>query len=662
MAPSKKISPSKNKEYCKRYREKNSEKAKEADRLRKQHSRFLPKVKGGVVYEELKRKNRERMRLKRLKQKKENQTELPTTPILENPTLSFSSKQTRARSVKRAEKSLPESPRKRVEIIGNLAKKYKIRIAPPSRGRKSNVFDEEQIIWFMNFLERPDITLTNSGTKDSVYTGKIDGVSQFVQKQYLLWSLKDLHEIINGNEVVGIDVSDQSYADRFDEKLSFANMYGFLKSKKQFIWNRNIPEFSCLCEVCENVCLFARGINKKLKLSLPTNPHGLVEENSCDSNESSCMTGTCENCKLPARWASFEEYSSDSESESDGDISFFKWVKVDKQVTKAQINMSRDEAWEKWCSSIDVLKSHIHRKRKQNEFYNELKRNLNKNDCIIQVDYSESYCNKQQGEIQSAYFGHTNFSIFTVCGYFRKETSSDLTKVPITIVSEAKDQSRIASHACVSKVIECVEEQMPIANYLNRVIIWSDGCSAQFRSRFTFSILVDLYPAKTIEWNYNEAHHGKGPMDGIGGTIKNKVYQNVKSGKLVIHTPKEFSEAAKSLIPSITIYLPEAEIPSEQPDRESPAIPGTLQVHQIIRKKNNQGVWYLEFYKLSSDEEPFYKQFYRKGDDPVVCGHDDFDGGDNKCAACKVVYIQGGEWIECPVCKNWYCGEECFSL
>ena len=106
MAPSKKISPSKNKEYCKRYREKNSEKAKEADRLRKQHSRFLAKVKGGVVYEELKRKNRERMRLKRLKQKKENQTELPTTPILENPTSSFSSKQTRARSVKDTTRSL----------------------------------------------------------------------------------------------------------------------------------------------------------------------------------------------------------------------------------------------------------------------------------------------------------------------------------------------------------------------------------------------------------------------------------------------------------------------------------------------------------------------------------------------------------------------------
>lgn len=36
-----------------------------------------------------------------------------------------------------------------------------------------------------------------------------------------------------------------------------------------------------------------------------------------------------------------------------------------------------------------------------------------------------------------------------------------------------------------------------------------------------------------------------------------------------------------------------------------PPIPGTLQVHQVIRKKNNQGVWYLQFYKLSSMKSLF---------------------------------------------------------
>ena len=49
-------------------------------------------------------------------------------------------------------------------------------------------------------------------------------------------------------------------------------------------------------------------------------------------------------------------------------------------------------------------------------------------------------------------------------------------------------------------------------------------------------------------WCYKERHHGKGPMDGIGGTLKNSVYRDVMSGKCVLDTPKQFAEyAEKSL-------------------------------------------------------------------------------------------------------------------
>jgi len=49
--------------------------------------------------------------------------------------------------------------------------------------------------------------------------------------------------------------------------------------------------------------------------------------------------------------------------------------------------------------------------------------------------YSESCTNKQQGEIQ--------------CAYFRQANGNEITKIPITVVSEANDQSRIAAHTCV---------------------------------------------------------------------------------------------------------------------------------------------------------------------------------------------------------------------
>ena len=42
-----------------------------------------------------------------------------------------------------------------------------------------------------------------------------------------------------------------------------------------------------------------------------------------------------------------------------------------------------------------------------------------KNAILLHIDYAENYENKQQGECQSAYFGHTSFSIFTAAAYIR---------------------------------------------------------------------------------------------------------------------------------------------------------------------------------------------------------------------------------------------------
>ena len=139
-------------------------------------------------------------------------------------------------------------------------------------------------------------------------------------------------------------------------------------------------------------------------------------------------TRSIENCERPRPWDQFE---TDGDGETEADISFHKWTKIEGKTQKALLSLEKDKAWNQWCESVSGLKEH--RKRCQVKYYNEVKNNLRKNECVIHVDYSESLCNKQQGKIQTAYFGRTNFSIFTACGYFRYSEDSDLTKVPITV-------------------------------------------------------------------------------------------------------------------------------------------------------------------------------------------------------------------------------------
>ena len=54
--------------------------------------------------------------------------------------------------------------------------------------------------------------------------------------------------------VVGIEgmVVAETYQDSLGYELSFTSLYGFIKAHKQFVFDRNIPQGFCLCEVCEN--------------------------------------------------------------------------------------------------------------------------------------------------------------------------------------------------------------------------------------------------------------------------------------------------------------------------------------------------------------------------------------------------------------------------
>ena len=103
---------------------------------------------------------------------------------------------------------------------------------------------------------------------------------------------------------------------------------------------------------------------------------------------------------------------------------------------------------------------------------------------------------------------------------------------------------------CLKKVIDTVETEY--GKSFTNVVLWSDGMGTQFRSRFIFQLLAGtMFLNKSLCWFYN----GKVPMDDVRETIKNVIFRKVKSGQIVVHTPKEFSDAAMKFVPSIiTLY------------------------------------------------------------------------------------------------------------
>ena len=114
--------------------------------------------------------------------------------------------------------------------------------------------------------------------------GKVNGQKFFRQKQYLLWTLNDLLDIANGCSATNMESND-TFVGNFDHKLSFRQLYEFIKQYKKYFFNRDIPHATCLCEICENAVYFMKVLNNWLPKSseqLPTNPHDIVERFSCD--------------------------------------------------------------------------------------------------------------------------------------------------------------------------------------------------------------------------------------------------------------------------------------------------------------------------------------------------------------------------------------------
>ena len=93
----------------------------------------------------------------------------------------------------------------------------------------------------------------------------------------------------------------------------------------------------------------------------------------------------------------------------------------------------------------------------------------------------------------------------------------------------------------------------------------------------------------------------------------------------------------------------------EEPDdiQDAAKITDTLEAHKIVPEFNDDSVCKLKFFKLATDEKPFYQQRYRRPGDPDVCDHPVLSlmyVPDNTCASCRKPLEAR---LECKVCEQW---------
>ena len=249
------------------------------------------------------------------------------------------------------------------------------------------------------------------------------------------------------------------------------------------------------------------------------------------------------------------------------------------------------------------------------------------------------------------------FSIFTACCYTRRIDGTLLNK-NFTVTSGATNHSRITEFPCINLIIDSLQKKFP-SQYNNYPVfyIWSDGCKSQCQSRFIFALMTHFNPDYTIQWYYNKHHHGTGPREGVGGTVKHLIFQHVKSKKCVINGANDFAEYKNKIINGIScLFLVENEIIAEPQDiKTSPKIPRTLKAHEVLRTYH-QDVCKMEFYKFAEETDPFHIQWYRKEGNQLPLSYEI----DQTCSYCKERHKGNVEWLEYKLCDQCF-HEACFE-
>ena len=102
------------------------------------------------------------------------------------------------------------------------------------------------------------------------------------------------------------------------------------------------------------------------------------------------------------------------------EVIFAKWVVADGHNKKAELSDSGENIVELLQYRIpSSLKLHIYNFFHQHSELKYLKSQLGEEEVICSVDFSKNYENKQKHDIQSPYFGHEAFTLFTAACYYK---------------------------------------------------------------------------------------------------------------------------------------------------------------------------------------------------------------------------------------------------
>ncbi|CAF2260150.1 unnamed protein product, partial [Rotaria magnacalcarata] len=394
---------------------------------------------------------------------------------------SFPTKQAKAKALKKVTTVLPINKEKQTELIQQIAADLKSLTIDNKYARVQQSLSTDIKQKINDYYYRDDISYQAPGKRDTI-TVKENGIKQQLQKRYLLYSLRELHQLFL-EENPDIKIGRSLFQD-----LRPSNV----------LYKSSTPHNTCVCLYHENIDLLLKSLKNHIHNFNSINLHSFIKLLVCDENKELCMFSHCDQCSL--------HFNNKIRDQMIHPTSVIKWTLWSTPQEGRAMKVDHEglvlNCVEALASRVKYFLFHVFVKREQSKFFELIKQNVNDQSCLMQVDYSENFALVEQNEIQSVHWSRKQISLFTT--YIWSQSNN----YPFVIVSDDPSHDKYTVSKCLEQIFTRLKLLLPS---LNKLVIFSDGSASQFKQRYLFKNLTILAKRFSIglSWNFFASSHGK---------------------------------------------------------------------------------------------------------------------------------------------------------
>lgn len=306
----------------------------------------------------------------------------------------------------------------------------------------------------------------------------------------------------------------------------------------------------------------------------------------CKDPTSTCYLLQCENCPGLDNFCEYLRNAFLDNDCLDAELSFSQWVSTDR-CNLEKFSKPLDDFLDYFIIKLKNLIPHCFITLQQSGFIKNKKLTLEPTEVLVSCDFAENYAFIMQNAAQGFHWNNKQATIHPFVIY--KNQGDKLQHYSYIIISDCLHHDAVAVYVFIEKLLQFLKTKIPD---LSKVYYVTDGAVTHYKNKKNFMNITKHKEDFGVdcEWHFHATAHGKGPCDGLGGTIKRMASRAslTKEYDDTITNAEEFFKWAQTLETDMIFeFCSDAEYKLKQIQLETrlgnlKTIKGTRDFHAII--------------------------------------------------------------------------------